>query len=131
MPATPPKLTPQHAELLVLSVLAEQPSYGYAIAKQIAARSDEAFRLPPSQLYPLMTRLEKQGVVSTSWEEVKSEARRSEGGDDSPGRRRKWYTLAPKGRRRLQQSVDAHRRFTALIDAFIPADAAPSPGASA
>lgn len=129
--ATPsPKLTPQHAELLVLSVLAEAPSYGYAIAKHIAARSEDAFKLPPSQLYPLMTKLEKQGVVSTSWEEVKAEARRGEDDDDSPGRRRKWYTLAPKGRKRLQQSVDAHRRFTALIDAFIPTDA-PAKGATA
>ncbi len=120
MPDPDPKLTPQHAELLVLSVLAEAPSYGYAIAKQITARSGDAFRLPPSQLYPLMTRLEKQGLVSPSWEEVKAEA----SDDDAPGRRRKWYRLSTKGRNRLTQRVEAHRRFTALIDTFIPSDGA-------
>lgn len=113
-----PKLTPQHAELLVLSVLAERPSYGYAIAKHIAAQSENAFKLPPSQLYPLMTKLEKQGLVTPSWEEVKA----AETDADAPGRRRKWYRLSPKGRKRLAQRVEAHRRFTALIDAFIPAE---------
>lgn len=125
-PKSSPKLTPQHAELLVLSVLAEQPSYGYAIAKQIAARSADAFKLPPSQLYPLMTRLEKQGLVSPSWEEVRAESNPDQGDDDSPGRRRKWYRLSAKGRKRLHQRIEAHRRFTALIEAFIPTDAQPS-----
>ncbi|MEO1716863.1 MAG: helix-turn-helix transcriptional regulator [Planctomycetota bacterium] len=117
-----PRLTPQHAELLVLSVLAEAPSYGYAIAKHITARSADTFKLPPSQLYPLMTRLEKQGLVAPSWEEVKADA----SDDDAPGRRRKWYKLSAKGRKRLAQRVEAHRRFTALIDAFIPTE--PQPG---
>ena len=116
-----PKLTPQHAELLVLSVLAEQPSYGYAIAKQVSARSGDTFKLPPSQLYPLMTRLEKQGLVAPSWEEVKADT--SDVG--SPGRRRKWYRLSVKGKKRLAQRIEAHRRFTALIDAFIPTEIQP------
>ncbi|MEL6798148.1 MAG: PadR family transcriptional regulator [Planctomycetota bacterium] len=121
-----PKLTPQHAELLVLSVLAEAPSYGYAIAKHITARSADTFKLPPSQLYPLMTKLEKQGLVAPSWEEVRSQSRADASDDDAPGRRRKWYTLSAKGRKRLAQRVEAHRRFTALIDAFIPTE--PQPG---
>lgn len=119
MPDPTPKLTAPHAELLVLSVLSQSPSYGYAIAKQITARSGETFKLPPSQLYPLMTRLEKQGLVSPSWEEVKADA----SADDAPGRRRKWYTLSAKGMKRLSQRIEAHRRFTALIDTFIPGDA--------
>ncbi len=120
-----PRLTPQHAELLVLSVLSESPSYGYAIAKHIAAHSENAFKLPPSQLYPLMTKLEKQGLVSTSWEEVHAEGKSGEGDDDAPGRRRKWYRLSDKGQKRLAQRVEAHRRFTALIENFIPGEARP------
>ena len=125
-PDSSPKLTPQHAELLVLSVLAEQTSYGYAIAKHIAARSANAFKLPPSQLYPLMTRLEKQGLVSTAWEEVHAEGKPADNDDDAPGRRRKWYRLSAKGRKRLHQRIEAHRRFTALIEAFIPTEAQPA-----
>ena len=116
MPADPlPKLSQNHAELLVLSVLAEGASYGYAVTKAIDARSEGSFAMGPAKLYPLLARLEKQGLVTTSWEEVKAEG----ADEDAAGRRRKWYTLSSKGRRRLEQHVEAHRRFTALIDAFI------------
>lgn len=110
-----PQLTQDQTEMLVLSVLAERPSYGYAIGKQIAARSEEAFRVGASQLYPLLTRLEKQGLVTTDWEEIKSPG--AEPG--ARGRRRKWYRLSPKGQRRLASRIAAHQRFTAIMDSFI------------
>ncbi len=110
-----PKLTPTQAEMLVLSVLAEGPSYGYAISKSFAARSGGMFSMGPAKLYPMLARLEKRGLISPSWEVV-----RAEGADEgSTGRRRKWYTLTDRGRQRLAQHVSAHRRFTSLIDAFI------------
>ncbi|USN98437.1 MAG: helix-turn-helix transcriptional regulator [Phycisphaeraceae bacterium] len=117
MPEAPlPRLSPNHAEMLVLSVLAEGPSYGYAITKAIDLGSEGSFAMGAAKLYPLLARLDKQGLVTTTWEEVK--ARDSD--DETNGRRRKWYTLSPKGERRLEQHVQAHRRFTALIDAFLP-----------
>ncbi|MFG0304860.1 MAG: PadR family transcriptional regulator [Phycisphaerales bacterium JB040] len=110
-----PQLKPDHWEMLVLSVLAEGQAYGYAISKAVAARSDNTLSLAPSQLYPLLKRLEKQGLVSASWEEVKAE-----GADpEADGRRRKWYTLSAKGRKRLTQRIEAHRRFNAIIESFI------------
>ena len=110
-----PKLTPNQAEMLVLSVLAGGPSYGYAITKAVAARSGGSFAMGPARLYPLLARLEKQGIIASSWEEVKAA-----GADaSSAGRRRKWYTLSAKGRHRLEQHVSAHRRFTSLIESFI------------
>ena len=47
-------------DLLVLSVLAGGPLYGYAIIKQISVRSDEAIRLSPGVLYPLLHELEHE-----------------------------------------------------------------------
>ena len=41
------------------------------------------------------------------------------GDDDAAGRKRKWYKLSAKGRKRLEQQVAAHKAYTALIDAFI------------
>lgn len=117
MPDSPvPRLSPNHTEMLVLSVLAEGPSYGYAITKAINLRSEGLFAMGPAKLYPLLARLEKQHLVTTTWEEVKAK----DSGDDTNGRRRKWYTLSPKGERKLKQHVHAHRRFTELIEAFIP-----------
>jgi DNA-binding PadR family transcriptional regulator len=111
-----PSLSQTHAELLVLSVLAEGSSYGYAVSKAIEAGSGGEFSLGPARLYPLLSRLEKQGLVTTSWEEVRS----ADAEPGAAGRRRKWYTLSAKGERRLAQHVAAHRRYTALIEAFLP-----------
>ncbi|MEZ6318912.1 MAG: helix-turn-helix transcriptional regulator [Phycisphaerales bacterium] len=113
-PATP-ALKQDHAELVVLSVLRDEAQYGYAISRLVQARSGGAFRLTPGVLYPLLTRLEKQGLVTTEWEEVKAD--QSE--PDADGRRRKWYRLSAKGEKRLAARIEAHRRFTRLIDSFI------------
>ncbi|MFG0246151.1 MAG: PadR family transcriptional regulator [Phycisphaerales bacterium JB052] len=108
-------LKQDHSTLIVLSVLADGPSYGYAISKAIAAKSDGHFKLTPSGMYPLLTKLEKQGLVTTSWEEVKAQ-----GADpDATGRRRKWYTLSPKGHKQLAKHIEANRQMQALLDAFV------------
>ncbi len=116
-----PSLGPEHTELVVLSILNDQPSYGYAISKHVAARSGESFKIGPSQLYPLLTRLEKQGLVETDWEEIKAASSEPK----AKGRQRKWYRLSAKGKKRLASRIEAHRRFTTLINSFI----ANAPGA--
>ncbi len=108
-------LKQDHSELVVLSVLAIGPSYGYAISKAIATQSDGYFKLLPSAMYPLLTKLEKNGLVTTSWEEVKAA-----GADpDSTGRRRKWYTLSPKGHKQLARRIELHRQTQSIIDGFV------------
>jgi PadR family transcriptional regulator PadR len=118
-----PDFKPDAAELVVLSVLSEEPLYGYAITKLVAARSDDRMRLPPGLLYPLLSKMEAQGLIASSWDAVKSE--RAE--DDGPGRKRKWYRLTPKGQKRLRQGIDAHRKYQAIIDRFIPPGAEERP----
>lgn len=105
----------ESAELVVLSLLADGPCYGYAISKEAAARSDGAVRLGPGVLYPLLKGLETQGLVLSSWEEIKAEGT----DQDAAGRKRKWYRLSAKGRKRLEQKVAAHRAQRAVLDAFI------------
>ncbi len=108
-------LKQDHSELVVLSVLSEAPSYGYAISKAVAARSEGHFKLGPSNLYPLLTRLEKQGLVETDWEEVKADT----ADPDAEGRKRKWYRLSAKGRKRLAQHIEAYHRARSILDAFV------------
>tara|TARA_R110002073_G_scaffold118918_5_gene259174 strand:+ start:92966 stop:93334 length:369 start_codon:yes stop_codon:yes gene_type:complete len=108
-------LKQDHSQLVVLSVLAIGPSYGYAISKDIAARSEGHFKLSPSGMYPLLTKLEKNGLITPSWEEVKAA-----GADpDSSGRKRKWYTLSAKGKKQLEQSIERHRQVQSLLDGFV------------
>jgi DNA-binding PadR family transcriptional regulator len=102
-------------DLLVMAVLREGPAYGYAITKQVAAQSDGAVRLTPGVLYPLLHKLEQQGLLLSSWDTVQAE-----GNEAGRGRRRKWYRLSAKGHRRLDQRVAAHRAYQAVIESFLP-----------
>ena len=104
-----------HADLLVLSVLADQPLYGYAISKEVAARTDGKIRLTPGVLYPLLHKLEVQKLLVASWDEVRSESSETEA-----GRKRKWYRLSAKGRRKLEQRINLHHAHQRLLESFIP-----------
>jgi PadR family transcriptional regulator, regulatory protein PadR len=103
------------AELVVLSLLSGGPMYGYALSKEAAAKSQGKVRLTPGVLYPLLRALEIQGLVVSSWEEVKADAAL----ESAAGRKRKWYRLSARGRRRLGQRIAAHRAYRSVIDAFI------------
>lgn len=98
-------------DLVVMSVLADGPEYGYAIIKRASAQSDGAIRLTPGVLYPLLHRMEQQGLLLSSWDDASA---------DGGGRQRKWYRLSAKGRRRLEQRVKAHRAYLVMIEAFLP-----------
>lgn len=104
-------------ELIVLSLLAEGPLYGYAISQRARSRSSGDVTLTPGVLYPLLKRLEKGGLIRGEWDEVKSE--RAAG--DAPGRRRKWYRLTPRGAKRLHAQAEAHRAHARMVEAFLTA----------
>ena len=107
-----PDLIRSSTDLLVLSVLADGPQYGYGLIKQVSARSEGTIRLTPGVLYPLLHQLEQQKLLLASWEGSADGERR--------GRPRKWYRLSAKGRRRLEKGVQAHRTYQAMIESFLP-----------
>lgn len=74
---------------MVLSILAGGESYGYEILQQVVLLSDGEVEWSEGMLYPLLHRLEKEGLVSSRWETAET------------GRRRKYYRLSAKGKRRL------------------------------
>jgi DNA-binding PadR family transcriptional regulator len=70
---------------MVLGILAEGESYGYAILQRIAELSDGELEWSDGMLYPLLHRLERLGHIEASW-------------SASPtGRPRKHYRLSPTG----------------------------------
>lgn len=105
----------ESAELVVLSLLAEGPSYGYQLTKDAAARSEGHLRLTPGVLYPLLRQLENEGLITSSWDAVRAED--SDAGAE--GRKRKWYRLSSKGKRRLGQRVASYEALRRVIDAFV------------
>ena len=111
-------------ELIILSVLEPQQLYGYAMIKQVASQSRGDIRLTPGVLYPLLHELEGEKLIKPKWETIKSD--RHDDPDDSIGRKRKWYHITAKGRKRLAQRVKAHRAHQAMIESFLPSDIKPA-----
>jgi DNA-binding PadR family transcriptional regulator len=91
---------------LVLAILGEGESYGYAIIKRVAELSNGEMQWTDGMLYPLLHRLERNGFVKAVW------------GKSETGRRRKYYRLTPAGaeqlshQRRQWQVVDLALRGT-------------------
>src|ERR1700746_2318942 len=87
------------AELLVLSLLEDQPRHGYDISKLIQIRSAGALRFHVTSLYPLLRRLEKQGWIDGRWVEKAEQ------------RRRRYYRLTPEGRHVLRSKRKSWKDF--------------------
>ena len=75
-------------ELLVLSTLRTDAKHGYQIALDIETESNGLFRFKHGTLYPILHRLEEEGLLRGSWSK-------------ESGRRRKVYALTGSGRRHL------------------------------
>ena len=70
---------------LVLSILKEGDSYGYAIIKRVKELSEEEINWTDGMLYPVLHRLEKQGYINSYWQKSQT------------GRKRKYYFLTREG----------------------------------
>ncbi len=97
---------------LVLAILAEHQSYGYAILKRVRALSGGELEWSDGMLYPLLHRLSRLGYVTTEWR------------TPPEGRRRRYYTITDDGRAAL---ADQQRQWMAVTRALN--DVWPSSGA--
>lgn len=77
--------------LIVLKIIKEkkQGAYGYQILKELENRTDGMLILEEGTLYPMLRKLEKDGMLKT---DRKTPERKASG-----GRKRKYYTLSEKG----------------------------------
>src|ERR687891_2524640 len=80
-----------HLDPLVMAVVEQGPLHGYAIIDELRRRSRGEFDLPEGTVYPALHRLERAGLLSSSWA-VES------------GRPRRVYVLTRKGSKALQES---------------------------
>jgi PadR family transcriptional regulator, regulatory protein PadR len=91
------------AELLVLSLLEDQPRHGYDISKLIQIRSGGVLRFHVTSLYPLLYRLEDRGWIASRWVEKAEQ------------RRRRYYRLTPEGRKVLLSQRKSWKEFVAAM----------------
>jgi len=76
---------------IVLAILAEEDSYGYAILMRVRELSGGRMAWTDGMLYPVLHRLERLGYVKARWEESDN------------GRKRKYYRITPGGRTQLDE----------------------------
>jgi PadR family transcriptional regulator PadR len=88
---------------LVLGILAEGESYGYAILKQVNELSGCQLEWTDGLLYPLLHRLERLGHVESAWQTPPGE------------RRRKYYRITDQGRAEL---AEQRRQWATVVDAL-------------
>jgi PadR family transcriptional regulator, regulatory protein PadR len=86
----------------VLSRLAES-EYGYSLVQTL---EQENFPVEPGTLYPLLRRLEKQGLLDSSW-------------DTSENRPRKYYRLSDKGRKIYKDLIVEWQKISGSIAALV------------
>lgn len=88
---------------LVLGILAEDESYGYAILKRVNEMTDGELEWTDGMLYPLLHRLDRLGYVESRWRTSES------------GRRRKHYAITASGSAYL---ADQRRQWAVVSDAL-------------
>jgi PadR family transcriptional regulator, regulatory protein PadR len=76
---------------LVLAILAEGDSYGYAILQRVRDLSGGDMEWTDGMLYPVLHRLEKAGLIESRWETAET------------GRKRKYYRVTEAGREQLAE----------------------------
>lgn len=102
---------------LVLGILADGESYGYAILRQVAAMSGGRIDWTDGMLYPLLHRLERLGQVTSSWT------------TSAQGRRRKQYALTDMGRHALAERREQWIVVSQALDKIWPhVGFVPAPG---
>lgn len=54
-------------EMLVLALVCEKPTYGYEVLSELKSRSQGRFLLKEGTLYPILYRLEDDGMIQSQW----------------------------------------------------------------
>lgn len=94
-------------DLLVLKAVSWGPMHGYGISKWIEERTAEKLEIVDSALYKALHRLEDTGAIEAEW------------GTSENGRRAKYYSLTPDGRRLMRAEIATWKRYVAAVSGVI------------
>ena len=89
-------------EYCILGILGREDAYASLI---LSSLKEARMIVVEGTLYPLLTRLKNQGLLSYRWEE------------STQGPPRKYYSLTGKGREALAEMDTAWNEVTACVDA--------------
>jgi DNA-binding PadR family transcriptional regulator len=97
------ELVAASSEPIVLAILAEGESYGYAIIQRVKALSGDQMEWTDGMLYPVLHRMEGRGLIKARW------------GEGETGRKRKYYALQKDGRKAIVE----HDRQWSLVQSVL------------
>ena len=100
-----------HAQLLVLSLLAGDDMYGYQIIVELARRSDHTFEMKEGTLYPVLHGLERSGAEEAYQQEAPT------------GRMRKYYHITRKGTELLKTEAESWQSYSGAVNAVLRSSA--------
>ena len=95
-----------HLDGLVLATLQDRALHGYAVIEELRGRSAGAFDLAEGTVYPVLHRLEAEGLLTSAW-------------SSTAGRRRRMYRLTRRGRTALGRRREEWRRFAGAVEAVL------------
>src|SRR5437588_3949534 len=95
-----------HLDALVLATFGDGPAHGYAVIEELKVRSGGAFDLAEGTVYPVLHRLEAEGLLASAW-------------SDASGRKRRVYRLTRRGRTALEGRRREWQRFAGAVEAVI------------
>ena len=89
---------------IVLSILSKNESYGYDILKTIKERSNSQIEWKDGMLYPLLRKLENEGLIESFWQTADN------------GRKRKYYRIKPAGKTFLEQQMAQWKMVDSVLN---------------
>ncbi len=92
-----------HLDFLLLATVAAQPAHGYRIIEALRERSRGHFDLAEGTVYPALYRLERAGLLASSWSSV-------------TGRKRRVYRLTQRGASALARERRAWSDFVRAVE---------------
>jgi|SRR3954447_277206 PadR family transcriptional regulator PadR len=95
-----------HLDALVLATLRDRPAHGYAVIEALKERSAGAFELAEGTVYPVLHRLEADGLLASEW-------------SVASGRKRRVYRLTRRGVSALGEREAEWRRFSAAVESVL------------
>jgi len=90
-------------DLLILRTLAGERRHGWSISERIQEISKDVLRVNQGSLYPALHRLERQHWITSEW------------GISELGRRARFYSITPAGRKQLREEAEQWAQFSEAV----------------
>jgi len=96
-------------DMLVLRALQLEPMHGWGITERIEQWSEEVLSVGQGTLYPALYRLERQGLIASSWDLTEN------------NRRARYYKLTAAGRKHVVRELESWQRLSRAINLVLAA----------